>query len=184
MTSLIQGQFVAIVGPSGAGKDSLLIAARDALQHDDRFVFARRIVTREANIAEEHDTLSVPAFMARRAANGFLIDWAAHGLLYGLPRALSDNLAQGQHVIANISRSSIRDAESLCARVTVIHITASPETRARRIAARGRESEDAIRERIARELPLHAEHAHIIEIRNDGSFDDARDCFIATLRDL
>lgn len=175
---------MAVVGPSGAGKDSLLMAARTALYDDERFVFARRIVTRSASDAEDHDTLSVPEFISSRAQNGFLIDWSAHGLLYGLPRNLLNNLAQGQHVIANISRSSIQDIETLCDNVTVIHITASPDIRAQRIATRGRETEDAIRERIAREAPLQVRRAHIIEIRNDGSFDEAKEIFIATLRAL
>ena len=41
-----KGCFVAVVGPSGAGKDTIMDAARVALAGDTRFHFVRRIITR------------------------------------------------------------------------------------------------------------------------------------------
>ena len=58
------GGFVLVVGPSGAGKDTLLGLARRELAGDPRFLFARRVVTRESSTAEEHDCLSPAAFAA------------------------------------------------------------------------------------------------------------------------
>ena len=46
------GKLVLVVGPSGAGKDTLLGLARAACADDPSIVFARRVVTREASDAE------------------------------------------------------------------------------------------------------------------------------------
>lgn len=160
------------------------MAARTALSGDDRFIFARRVVTRDSSASEDHDTLTDTEFSETAKAGGFLLHWSAHGLRYGLPITLAEHLARGRNVVANISRSSITDAESVIPRIIVLNITARPETRVARMAMRGREDADAILARIAREAPLHAKRAHIINIANDGTLEDAAVRFIATLQGL
>src|SRR3569833_150302 len=54
--AVIRVHVALVVGPSGAGKDTLIGGAREALAGDDRFVFVRRIVTRAGNSAEDHDS--------------------------------------------------------------------------------------------------------------------------------
>lgn len=57
------GSFVAVVGPSGAGKDTIMDAARVALANDTRFHFVRRIITRpQMPGTEDHDSLDEAAF--------------------------------------------------------------------------------------------------------------------------
>ena len=176
------GVLVLVVGPSGAGKDTLLDFARRELARDPRFVFARRVVTRPAAAgAEDHDTASEAEFAAAEAAGRFLITWRAHGLAYGLPGALRADLAAGRVVIANASRGVVAEARLLAARVLVVRVTASPETLARRLADRGRETAGEIEGRLRREVPNPAENADL-EIRNDGSIAEGGARLVAALR--
>ena len=56
-----------VVGPSGAGKDSLIEGARSI---GEPFVFARRVITRPAGSAgEDHDELD-DALIGRRTPEG------------------------------------------------------------------------------------------------------------------
>lgn len=160
------------------------MAAKSALIDDAKFVFARRVVTRESSPAEDHGTMSQAAFAAAVEQGEFLLHWAAHGLYYGLPIGLKDHLCEGRHVIANISRGALPDAEKACGNVLVLNVTARPEIRAKRMAQRGRETEAAILARLAREKPIQASHALIIDVENNGTIEEAASHFIATLQGL
>jgi len=159
---------VLIVGPSGAGKDTLLDAARDALAGDPRVVFARRCITRPADAGgEAHEALDEAAFEARRAAGGFALWWRAHGLSYGIPVTVEAELAAGRMVIASVSRAVIAEAARRYA-VRVVEITAPPAVLASRLAKRRREDADGIAERLAREVAL-PDGVKIVRVMNDGS---------------
>jgi len=67
------GRLVAVAGPSGAGKDTLLRFARNLLGGDPNIVFPRRVVTREPSAEEDHDALSEAGFAAAVAAGVNLI---------------------------------------------------------------------------------------------------------------
>ena len=60
------GRLVLVVGPSGAGKDTLLRLAHAACIDDHEIVFPRRVVTRDSSAAEDNVAMSPDEF--RRAA--------------------------------------------------------------------------------------------------------------------
>jgi phosphonate metabolism protein PhnN/1,5-bisphosphokinase (PRPP-forming) len=139
-----------VVGPSGAGKDTLLDAARAALADDARFRFVRRVITRPADAGgEAHEAVSDAEFAAR----DFALQWQAHGLRYGIPADVAEDIARGRVVVANVSRGVIAEAASRFP-VRVVEITAPPELLATRLLARGRESAEDIAARLARAVPL------------------------------
>lgn len=145
---------IAVVGPSGAGKDTLMSGARAALAQDARFRFVRRAITRPAEAGgEDHEALSEADFVARRAVGGFALSWEAHGLHYGIPRDIEADIAARRVVIANLSRAVLLEASARY-RLRVLNITAPMETLAKRLAARGRESAADIAARLVREIAL------------------------------
>lgn len=179
------GRLVLVSGPSGAGKDTLIAGAMRALAGDSRFVFPRRVVTRHAMAElEDHDSLDRPSFIAHRAAGGFALDWAAHGLLYGIPAAIDADLAAGRIVVANVSRSIILSALSNYPEAVVLLVTADPERRAERLAARGRESAADIAARLRREGAVLPAAITQIVIDNSGTPADGVAAFVAALRNL
>src|SRR5688500_15089949 len=77
------GVFVAVVGPSGAGKDTIIDYARMVLKDEPGFHFVRRVVTRPSSVdAEDHDTLSEAEFSKALQSGAFSHQWEAHGLCY------------------------------------------------------------------------------------------------------
>jgi phosphonate metabolism protein PhnN/1,5-bisphosphokinase (PRPP-forming) len=180
-----EGALVLVVGPSGAGKDTLMDAARAALVGDERFSFARRLITRPAMAcAEDHDSCAEAEFAAAEARGELALSWRAHGLCYGIPAQALGGIAWGQVVIVNISRGEIPTAERLARRAVVVNITAPNAVLARRLAARGRESETDIAARLAREAPLATESAKLVSIQNDRSIAEAAGELVALLKGL
>jgi phosphonate metabolism protein PhnN/1,5-bisphosphokinase (PRPP-forming) len=179
------GALVLVVGPSGAGKDTLMDAGRTGLAGEAGFHFARRLITRPAMAgAEDHDSCDEAAFDAAQARGELALSWRAHGLSYGIPAAELAGIGEGGVVIANISRRAIAAAERLAARVVVLNITAPVPVLAQRLAARGRESETDIAARLAREAPLTAQRAEIVTIMNDRSIAEAAEELLALLHRL
>ncbi len=181
----MRGTFVLVVGPSGAGKDSLLLGAHTVLADDPRFVFARRCITRPRDAGgENHEEIAPPVFEARARAGGFLLHWGAHGLHYGLPIGLADELAAGRHVVANVSRTVLDEARGKFQPVRIVAVTVSKSVLAGRLAARGRESREEIAGRLARAGDGTPTGADVSEVANDGDLQQGIDRLVSLLRGL
>jgi ribose 1,5-bisphosphokinase len=183
-----QGVFVAVVGPSGAGKDTLIVRAKEQLPAEG-FYFPRRLVTRPADAAlEDHQSLSEDAFEAARRQGRFALWWQAHGLSYALPGEVSRRLEQGQVVVANISRAALGGAERAFGRILVAHVTAPAAVLAERLSARGRESVEEITARLMRagdRLPdLTDQRSFLVDIDNGGDLETAVARFAGLLMSL
>ena len=178
------GTLVAVVGPSGAGKDSVINAARLRFAMAEDVVFARRVITRPAEINEPHEPVT-EALFRRGIVNGdFAMWWQANGLLYGLPAEIHDDIAAGRIVIANLSRERAAEARQVFHRCTVVHVTARPEILASRLALRGRETSLEQIARLNRAQALEASVKAEVLIANDGALDEAVNTFETAINQL
>jgi len=158
------GRLVLVVGPSGAGKDTLLNLTRAACAGDAGIVFPRRVVTREASLAEDNAQVSPDAFRAALARDEFAMHWEAHGHCYALPRAIDDDIRAGRTVVVNASRTVIETMRRLYADIVVVLITAPPDVLERRLAMRARGSDGSIEERLRRAVDEAAPDATIVNV--------------------
>jgi len=168
------GRMVLVVGPSGAGKDTLMAALKDRVSGRGDVTFARRAITRRADAGtEDHDTLSREDFDRRCAEGDVALAWEAHGLGYVLPRSCDAAIRSGGTVIANGSRKVLKSAADKYENAVVLLITAPVEILAERLAARGRESRDDILRRLQRADLEPDDVPNLIRIENTGSIDEA-----------
>ena len=127
----------AIVGPSGAGKDTLIQGATTA-RPDLRLV--RRVITRPTDPGSED-------FELRLKRGDFALHWDAHGLSYGIPKG---QLQVPGDVIFNGSRAALPEAARVIPGLRVILITAPAAVLAERLSQRGRETAADIQARLTR----------------------------------
>jgi ribose 1,5-bisphosphokinase len=158
------GRLILVVGPSGAGKDTLLGLARAACADDNDVVFPRRVVTREASASEDNAELSSEGFREALERGEFAMHWEAHGHSYGLPRSIDDDLRAGRAVVANVSRTVIDGARRAYANVIVIAITAPPEVLAERLKMRSRSSDGGVDQRLSRTVDAAAPDVTILNV--------------------
>lgn len=173
------GRLVLVVGPSGAGKDSLIRHARSRLAGRGGWAFPRRIVTREPSEAEDNIVVDPDTFAAMLGAGELMAAWSAHGLSYGIPAEAERLLAEGRNVVCNVSRTVVETLRGRQADVRVVEVTAPPAVLAQRLAARAREAGGGAEKRLARSDAVRVEAD--LTIVNDGPLEAACEAFLLAL---
>ena len=139
------GRLIWLMGPSGSGKDSLLLALRECAP--ERMIVAHRYITRSASAGgENHVALSEQEFRRRREHGLFALDWQAHQFCYALGIEIDQWLAAGLDVVVNGSRLHLDAAQQRygdrllpsayrCRRRSLPHACASAGVRMKRRSA-------------------------------------------------
>lgn len=173
------GRFIAVVGPSGVGKDSLMSALT---ARDPRFVSVRRVITRPANAQGElFNPVSEAAFNDMRDLGAFALHWQAHGLSYGIPAGVDRQIARGDWVLANLSRSVLPRAQARFGRIDTLFVTTRTDVLRHRLMLRGRESARQIENRLARAGQTLPEGIEATVIDNSGRLRDTVDAALDAL---
>ncbi|MEE4298124.1 MAG: phosphonate metabolism protein/1,5-bisphosphokinase (PRPP-forming) PhnN [Pseudomonadales bacterium] len=175
------GVLCLVVGPSGAGKDTLLDGARARL--GAAYLFPKRVITRGADAGgEDHEAISETCFETLEAEGALALSWRAHDLGYGVRTSAVDELLAGRHLVVNVSRSVLDEARARFPRVHVFSVTVPESQLRQRLRARGRESHEDIEARIARAAAFEVSGDDVTEIRNDAEPDTAVARFVEALQ--
>lgn len=180
------GRLVYCMGPSGAGKDSLLDWLRAHLPQPGPVHWAQRTISRAATSGgEAHEGVSPEAFSALCSEHAFALHWHANGLGYGLRHAQLAPLAQGHWVLLNGSRAYLPEALARFPDLVAVHITASPQVLRERLLSRGRETREEVEARVQRALAYTPPPgAASLEVHNDGALGDAGQRLLNALEKL
>lgn len=172
MSALIRGSqgLIVIVGPSGAGKDSIIRAWLTAQPVAQRPRHARRTITRPADPHEDHEVADPTEFRRALAAGEFALHWQAHGLDYGVRHAALAPLEQGHWVVLNGSREYLPSLRAMAPLARVVSIDAPDALRRQRLQNRAREEADARQGRLARHVATASSDLRLL---NDGTLADA-----------
>jgi ribose 1,5-bisphosphokinase len=166
----MSGRFIAVVGPSGVGKDSVMAAMAAA---EPRVQLARRFITRPSDAGgEAFDAIDVAGFKTKRDNEDFALWWPAHGLYYGIPIEVDALLAAGQDVVANLSRGVLEQAMDRFDTLMVIALTAQPDILKARLEHRNREDGADISRRLRRAEYLLPPSIDAITLDNSGPLED------------
>ncbi len=174
------GTFIAIGGPSGVGKDTLISYARDRLAGDAQFFFVQRTITRPPDSgAESHLSVDDAQFDRLELAGALALAWSAHGLRYGLPVEVDAAISSGRVVVANISRTILPQLKARYERVVAIAVSADAATVRDRLVDRGREDAETIRQRSERVVEKVS--SDWIELANSGPVNEAGETLVRML---
>ncbi|WP_069298630.1 phosphonate metabolism protein/1,5-bisphosphokinase (PRPP-forming) PhnN [Neptunicoccus sediminis] len=171
------GRLFTVVGPSGAGKDTVLDAA---LVRCPQLLRIRRVITRPSDAGGESiDGVSAAEFQTKLEQGHFALWWDAHNTRYGIPAAMDRALAEGRDVVFNGSRAAMPEILRKYPQVTVLSLVVTPDVLRERLILRGRETPEDIDARLQRaNLPFQTA-ARTIEIDNSGPLDHAVEQMVA-----
>ncbi|NYT76099.1 phosphonate metabolism protein/1,5-bisphosphokinase (PRPP-forming) PhnN [Alcaligenaceae bacterium] len=172
----MSGRLIYLMGPSGAGKDTILQGVSHMM--GNRALLAQRIVTRTPGFADDGAlAVTEPEFLQMEQVGLLAMSWRAHGLAYGILRHIDARLAAGQDVLINGSRGYLPIALERYRTLMPVLVCVKPSLLQERLRRRGRETEAQIQARLVRnaamdEIPERC-LARLVRIDNSERSSDA-----------
>ena len=180
-----RGRLIVVSGPSGAGKDTLIGEALDAIPELALIASATTRRSREGEVnGRDHVFLSREKF-ERWIREDRLLEWAEYsGNLYGTPKqSVEELLRKGRSVILRIELQGARQMKERRPDAVMVFVRApSLEETRRRLEGRATETTESVESRMAtaiKEIAARDEFDH--EVVN-GDREQARRQMVETLK--
>ena len=150
------GKLIYLIGASGAGKDTVLEELRASISDANTLIAHRYVFRQNEHNAFFENQISLTADeFSKRSKNGFFaMEWHAHSASYGIGSEIDIWLNAGKHVIVNGSRQYLTTMHEKYPDACVVALVVDDDVLRARLKARGRESQNEIEERIARNTRL------------------------------
>jgi guanylate kinase len=180
-----RGRLIVVSGPSGAGKDTLIGDALEAIPELSLIASATTRKPRPGEVeGRDHVFLSREEF-ERWIDEGWLLEWAEYsGNLYGTPKqSVEDLLEKGRSVILRIELHGARQIKERRPDAVMVFVRApSLEETRRRLESRATESSESVENRMATAIKeVAARDEFDYEVVN-GAREQARKDMIETLQ--
>ena len=172
-----------IMGPSGAGKDTLLDAVRR--EKPEGVIFSHRYITRSRDTGREaHVPLSAEEFALRRDFGLFALAWEAHGTWYCIGLEIDCWLDKGLSVVVNGSRAALDQAQERYPGLEAVYVRADPDLLRRRLLQRGYETREQIENRLARNSDYPPPRTRLTIIDNSGALKQSVERMLDLLEEV
>ena len=180
-----RGRLIVVSGPSGAGKDTLIRAALEAIPELALIASATTREPREGEVdGRDHVFLSREEF-ERWIEEDRLLEWAQYsGNLYGTPQqSVEELLENGRSVILRIELQGARRVKERRPDAVMVFVRApSLEETRRRLESRATETSESVESRMATAIKeIAARDEFDYEVVN-GRYEQARKDMIETLQ--
>lgn len=166
-------RLIAFVGPSGSGKDTLMVQLRDVLISSNiNAHIVQRLITRERDNTEKFSSVSSQEFDEFVRKKEFCLHWEIYGNKYGIPHTEIDPyLETGYLVFVNLSRSQLHNYKRIFPYGKIVVIDISNKLAEERIRFRKRDTGKNLEARIQRlseviDMPLSD-----LFIKNEGKLN-------------
>ncbi|MBP6019785.1 MAG: phosphonate metabolism protein/1,5-bisphosphokinase (PRPP-forming) PhnN [Burkholderiaceae bacterium] len=171
------GRLLYVIGPSGAGKDTVLLGVQDQL--GGKVHIAPRVITRPCDPSENHAIgVSHAQFLALEDQGHFALAWRANNLAYGISQDIKLWLSSGLDVLVNGSRAYLPHARLLFPDLLPVLLQVQADELRMRLQRRGREDSEQIDARMQRNarlqtLPYPHQGNPVVIIDNSGPVEHA-----------
>lgn len=179
-------RLIYVMGPSGAGKDSLLDWLKNKLPPQAPIHFAKRTIDRPLQaLGEQHESVDAASFERLQKEKSFAMHWLANGRQYGVRHGELEPLQQQQWLLVNGSRAYLPEALRQFDGLSVLHISASADILRARLLARQRETPEVVEARVQRAVAFSVPPScRCVSVLNDSSLDEAGAVLMSALSSL